>query len=422
MSVKIGFLSLFLQILLFGFAILFHVEKKKNFWLKFAICTLLGGAACFFVEQFFSNPLLFMVPFALDVILFLVCYKINVFQALFFAIICYALQNLTYSVHALIGKVFPFVPGDYAEIFNYLRARARSWTLYVVFAFAAYFLFARKMRLTLVFSVKNIKVDIFCVVVLCIVYFVNMRWNGNFGNTADVLFRILMIICIATSIWTVLGFAQEVELQRQNEAIEQLLRKEQSLYKLSKEAIDTINRKCHDLKHTVNAVKAGGVVSEEDIKEIEEALRQYDGFIRTGNKDLDIVVAEKYLRCVDNDITLSCIIDGKRLNFMSPGDVYSLFGNLLDNAIEYLETIEDAENRLITVNVQTHNRFVTVHVENYCKADTVFSGGLPPTDKADKKRHGYGTLSIKHVVEKYGGTTVFSRAGNTFSVNIAIPV
>lgn len=363
-----------------------------------------------------------MVPFALDVILFLVCYKINVFQALFFAIICYALQNLTYSVHALIGKVFPFVPGDYAEIFNYLRARARSWTLYVVFAFAAYFLFARKMRLTLVFSVKNIKVDIFCVVVLCIVYFVNMRWNGNFGNTADVLFRILMIICIATSIWTVLGFAQEVELQRQNEAIEQLLRKEQSLYKLSKEAIDTINRKCHDLKHTVNAVKAGGVVSEEDIKEIEEALRQYDGFIRTGNKDLDIVVAEKYLRCVDNDITLSCIIDGKRLNFMSPGDVYSLFGNLLDNAIEYLETIEDAENRLITVNVQTHNRFVTVHVENYCKADTVFSGGLPPTDKADKKRHGYGTLSIKHVVEKYGGTTVFSRAGNTFSVNIAIPV
>lgn len=422
MNVKIGFLSLFLQILLFGFAILFHVEKKKNFWLKFAICTLLDSAACFFVEQFCSNPLLFMVPFLLDVILFLVCYKINVFQALFFGVICYALQNLTYSVHALIDKVFPFVPGDYAEILNYLRARLRSWTLYFAFSAVSYFLFARKMKLTLVFSVKNIKVDVFCVVVLCIVYFVNMRWSGSVGVQADVLFRILMIICIASSIWMVLGFAQEVELQRQNEAIEQLLRREQSLYKLSKEAINTINRKCHDLKHTVNAVKAGGVVPEEDIKEIEEALRQYDGFIRTGNKDLDIVIAEKYLRCVDNDITLSCIIDGKRLNFMSPGDVYSLFGNLLDNAVEYLETVEDAENRLITVNVQARNKFVTVHVENYCKADTAFSGGLPLTDKADKERHGYGTLSIKHVVEKYGGTTVFSREGSAFSVNIAIPV
>lgn len=422
MNVKIGFLSLFLQILLFGFAILFHVEKKKNFWLKFVVCTLLGCGLCFLIEQFCSNPLLFIVPFALDVILFWVCYKVNVFQALFFGVICYALQNLTYSVHALIGKVFPFVPGDYAEIFNYLRAQLRSWILYVAFSTASYFLFARKMKLTLVFSVKNIKVDVFCAVVLCIVYFVNMRWSGSVGAQADVLFRILMIICIASSIWTVLGFAQEAELQRQNEAIEQLLRREQSLYKLSKEAIDTINRKCHDLKHTVNAVKAGGIVPEEEIKEIEEALRQYDGFIRTGNKDLDIVIAEKYLRCVDSDITLSCVIDGKRLSFMSPGDVYSLFGNLLDNAIEYLETVEGVENRLISVNVQARNKFVAVRVENYCKADTVFSGGLPLTDKADKKRHGYGTLSVKHVVEKYGGTTVFSREGDTFSVNIAIPV
>lgn len=422
MNVKIGFLSLFLQILLFGFAILFHVEKNKNFWLKFAICTLIGCGLSFSVEQLSSNPLLFIVPFALDVILFRACYKVNIFQALFFGVICYALQNLTYSVHALIGKVFPFVPIENAEVFNYIMARGRSWALYVIFAFVAYFLFARKMKLTLVFSVKNIKVDIFCAVVLCIVYFVNMQWNGDFGNTADVLFRILMIICIATSIWTVLSFAQEVELQRQNQAIEQLLRREQSLYKLSKEAIDTINRKCHDLKHTVNAIKVGGVMPEDDIKEIEEALRQYDGFIRTGNKDLDIVIAEKYLRCMDNDILLSCIIDGKRLDFMSPGDVYSLFGNLLDNAIEYLETVDGTENRLISVNVQARNKFVTIRVENYCPNEIEMVDGLPVTIKQDKENHGYGALSVKHVVEKYGGTAVFTREGETFSVNIAIPV
>lgn len=362
------------------------------------------------------------MPFTLDVVLLKVCYKVNIFQALFFGVICYALQNLTYSVHALIGKVYPFVPGEYAEIFNYIRAKTRSWSLYIIFALVAYFLFARKMKLTLVFSVKNVKVDIFCAVVLCIVYFINMRWNGSVGDTADVLFRILMIICIATSIWTVLGFAQEVELQRQNEAVEQLLRREQSLYKLSKEAIDTINRKCHDLKHTVNAIKVGGAVPEEDIKEIEEALRQYDGFIRTGNHDLDIVLAEKYLRCVDNDILLSCIIDGKRLNFMSSGEVYSLFGNLLDNAIEYLETVEEAENRLISVNVQARNSFVTVRVENYCKNQVKMVDGLPVTVKQDKENHGWGVKSVKHIAEKYGGTVVLDQTENVFSVNIAMPL
>lgn len=418
---KIGFLSLFVQIALFGFAMLFHVEKQKKFGLKFITFSIASILICYFIEQIYSNPWLFLLPFFLNVLLLRLCYKISLFQAFFFCVIGYGLQNLTFCVCSLIDKVFPFVPGDYSNFVNYIRSQWLNWLLYFVFVLVSYFLFARKMKLTLVFGVKNIAVDVFCIVVLCLVYFVNRIWDASDVKT-DVLFRILMMVCIITAIWMVLGIAAQAELKKENKAIEELLHKEEKLYKLSKEAIENINRKCHDLKYTVEAIKAGGTFFDENIKEIEDTVKQYDGFIRTGNKDLDIVMAEKCLKCNEKNISLSCMMDGKQIDFMKASDVYSLFGNLLDNAIEYLEKADNDENKLVSVNLQARNKFVVLHVENWCRSELKFVDGLPVTSKDDKENHGWGARSVKHIVEQYGGTVVFLQGDDTFSVNITFPI
>lgn len=422
MDFKLGFLSLFVQIVLFDFAILFHVEKNKNFWLKLSLSAVANMGVCFLVEQFCSHPVLFILPFALNILLLKLCYKIDFFQAFFFSVIGYALQSLAYNLSAIVQLFFPFTPIEASDFVNYVRGQWVNWVIYAACVVASYFLFARKMKLTLVFNVKNIKLDIVCMGVVFVVYFVNMKWTNVSSIEANLLFRVIMILCITVSIWTVLGFASEAELARENAAIEQLLSREKSLQKISKSAIDTINRKCHDLKHTVGAIKAGGLVDNAEIEEIENALQTYDGFIKTGNADLDIVLAEKYLKCVDCNIALSCIIDGKQLDFMSAGDIYSLFGNLLDNAIEYLGKVDDTDNRLITVNVHARNKFVVIRVENYCDKQLLFEDGMPVTTNADKENHGWGTKSIVHIVEKYGGNTVFGQSDETFGVSIAIPV
>ena len=70
----------------------------------------------------------------------------------------------------------------------------------------------------------------------------------------------------------------------------------------------------------------------------------YDSMLKTGNEALDVIFAEKSLVCRKNDIKLNCMIDGAKLSFMENTDIYALFGNLMDNAIEAIEKLKDNDN------------------------------------------------------------------------------
>ena len=77
----------------------------------------------------------------------------------------------------------------------------------------------------------------------------------------------------------------------------------------------------------------------------------YDSMLKTGNEALDVIFAEKSLLCRKNDIKLNCIIDGAKLSFMETADIYVLFGNLMDNAMEAVEKLSDVDKRIVSVNV-----------------------------------------------------------------------
>ena len=84
-------------------------------------------------------------------------------------------------------------------------------------------------------------------------------------------------------------------------------------------------------------------------------------------------------------------------------DLSAVFGNALDNAIEYEVQIPDPAKRLIHVTVSSQRGFVLLRFENYCQDSLRFREGLPVTTKKDKSNHGYGLKSIRFVAEKYGG-------------------
>ncbi len=73
---------------------------------------------------------------------------------------------------------------------------------------------------------------------------------------------------------------------------------------------------------------------EKNLKELEQSIRIYDSIVKTGNEILDTLLSEKSLICEARDITIHCVIDGKKLFFMDSIDIYALFGNAIDNAIE----------------------------------------------------------------------------------------
>lgn len=154
-----------------------------------------------------------------------------------------------------------------------------------------------------------------------------------------------------------------------------------------------------------------------------DAVLAYDSFVKTGNSALDILLTEKKLYCEKYGISLACMADGRRMDFISEEDIYSLFGNALDNAIESVSG-EQPQNRFVSLSVSARSDLLVIHIDNYC-ADgerIVFVDGLPQTTKPDSLYHGLGMPSMRFLTEKYGGTMTASVQDKLFVLNIVIPI
>ena len=174
----------------------------------------------------------------------------------------------------------------------------------------------------------------------------------------------------------------------------------------------------------IGALRRMGESPERDayIREIEQAAVFYESSAKTGNKMLDLLLMEKLLYCEKYKIKLSCIAEGEKLAFMDAMDLYSLFGNALDNAIESVVQEKDEKKRIISFRVASHGQMLSIHFENYIAHELMFEDDLPVTTKSDKEYHGFGMMSIRHIVEKYGGTLQISTRDNLFQLNILMSI
>lgn len=206
--------------------------------------------------------------------------------------------------------------------------------------------------------------------------------------------------------------------------MDMLWRQQKDQYDLAKENIDLINQKCHDLKHQVRALRgmAEGKERERYLDEIDQSIRIYDSILKTGSEVLDTILTEKSLLCNRQHIHVQCVADGSQMNFIDPVDIYAIFGNALDNAIEEVQRFAEADKRQIDVLVYTQNQFLVINISNPLAVPPRFQQGLPVTTKGDNGYHGFGLKSVRHTVKKYDGFLTIGTEGGCFSLKIVIPL
>ena len=216
---------------------------------------------------------------------------------------------------------------------------------------------------------------------------------------------------------------REMQLQRELEAMQSVLQRQFEQYRLSKESIELINLKYHDVKHHIAIIRAETNSERQAsyLDEMEEIIRTYEAQNKTGNDVLDTVLTSKSLQCQKNNITLTCVADGTLLDFMEVIDICSIFGNALDNAIENVIKVGDIDKRLIRVGLYAQNSFLIMRFENYYEGELrINENGLPLTTKEDIGYHGFGLKSIQHTVEKYGGSMTVNTEDNWFYLRVLL--
>ena len=174
------------------------------------------------------------------------------------------------------------------------------------------------------------------------------------------------------------------------------------------------------MKHQISRLTSAG--SQNVVQELEQIISIYDANLKTGNEILDICLMEKQLQCEKNHIKFDCIANGACLDFMVSSDIFSLFGNALENAIEASCNLPNEAQRIISLNVTTQLGMVVIHIENNYAGELVFSDGLPATTKTDHNYHGFGVRSIQMIAEKYKGNIAVLAQDGIFNLNITLPM
>ena len=269
-----------------------------------------------------------------------------------------------------------------------------------------------------------------CVIGICVFAISNLSFyvkDSPFSShyTSEIMnIRTLVDFAGVAVLYAYHILCQQTQAQKELDAMQAVLENQYAQYKMSRDSIDMINRKYHDLKHMIAVLR-----SEQDqeaknrwLDEIEADIRSYEAQNKTGNTILDTVLTAKSLYCQKHGIELSAVADGESIAFMDVMDICTIFGNALDNAIECELKIPEREKRMIHLRLTTQKQFLLLQVENYCPQRPEFQGGLPATTKADHANHGFGLKSIQYTARKYGGTTTVQTDGGWFILKVLIPL
>ena len=252
------------------------------------------------------------------------------------------------------------------------------------------------------------------------------RGNPFSGVHASDIMNIRTLVDFAGIAVLVAFYIQRMQAQAQKEltALQTILESQYAQYLLSRETIEMINRKYHDIKHLIAVLRAepDAQVRERWLNAMEADIRAYEIQNKTGNRVLDTVLTGKSLYCQNQGIELLVVADGKLLSFMDVADICTVFGNALDNAIECELKIPDPSKRIIRLVLSAQKQFLLLKVENYCPFHTDFRDGLPATTKEDPSNHGFGLKSIRHTAQKYGGSITAAIEDDWFVLKMLIPM
>ena len=401
----------------------FYFARRKLVLLRLlaAYAVLLGFSvlANFLFPQ--TNVLISSVKYILMLIIVgagaVFCLKISIWGALFCVVGGSATQHIAFRIVSVILSVCGF---PYAS----MQAFFIDIAVIVVVYLMAFFVFAGRIKSRpdkYLENKYNILLALVFILVSTTMQFIAEDYVSMDENT--VLFSLISVYDLICSIFTLCmqyGLFRNSVLSNDVAVMEHLMHKQEEQYRVSKDTIDMINIKCHDLKHQIS--RLSGRVDPEELGAIKSAVSIYDTTYKTGNEALDVFLAEKSLIFKKYDIKMDCIADGAALSFMTSADIYSLFGNALDNAFDALLRIEDVNKRLIGVTVRQKLGMVVIHFENSYQGELNFDGELPGTTKEDKRYHGFGMRSIKMIVEKYHGNISVCTEKGVFNLNILIPV
>ena len=409
-----GFL---IELLLVQAAFLWKAPKKSLFPVRLVcslIVYLLFALAIYqFPFQGWANLIRYTLLFLFTFLIIHFCFSFSWREIVFYEVAAYGVQHLTYILCSLLYTIAA-CNLSYGGIAHYLLFSLISGLLCMFLSNVL----LKNNRYPLTNSNLILSSAVILSITIIISYIPVMYLAQD--SIARIICNIYASICCILALFLQFGLLVQTRWKQEAAFAEQLLQMERKQYELTKNTIDLINAKSHDLKKQISLLRQSpdSLTTEKALADMEHAVSNYDNTANTGNKTLDLILSQKLLQAANQNISITYMVNGTDFDFMDTIDLFSLFGNILDNAIESVLQIENEEHRVIDLTSNHQGQFLILRCDNYFTHELIFSNGLPVTSKTDKDYHGFGLKSIQMILEKYHGTLSITTEDDIFHLFI----
>lgn len=240
------------------------------------------------------------------------------------------------------------------------------------------------------------------------------------------LITILMLLSNISLVSIVNRIIKYSNLKWKYKLIQEKMEVQYSYYLKQKETQLKVRNLYHDMKNHITCIQK--IYEKRDmankyIEGINNELNSFNSEFYTNNMILDIILSEKSVDCKRNDIEFLVDIDFSKCNFIKMEDVCSIFSNLIDNAIEACNKINNEKNhKKIKLKGTIVNDFFIIKCTNSKANKISCKNGKFLTDKKDIFYHGLGIGSIKYSLKKYSGNMEIDISNDMFIITMFIPL
>lgn len=394
------------------FILTVYQPRRRHFALRLALALAVSyGVVLLDVLPGFA-PLRYSIVYLLTFGSIWFCFAMNGWSALYWGTAGLIVQHAGYSAISVLAAA------DYTLQFSLPVTAAVFAVLYA----AEYIGITRRTRRDpLMKSQHKALVLVSLAVILLNVVLHSLR--NMYTTTENVALNgissVYALCCCFLELALLLGMFQKEQLLDELGIVRRLWADDKKQFEMARQNTEQLNILCHDLKHVMRNPAWRDTAYGQKMA---RTLQDLDTVVTTDNHVLNVILTEKSLFCSRNHIKLTCMADGADLSCIDTTDLYSMFGNLIDNAVEAVAQLPDPARRVIALTMRRSGQLQCIHIENYFAGTLHFADGLPQTTKEQAAYHGFGLKSVRLLAEKYGGSLTVGTKDDMFYGNLLLPL
>ena len=240
---------------------------------------------------------------------------------------------------------------------------------------------------------------------------------------------ILLCVCCIWLMCLIMYFVvQQMSKDNQTKLEYELMKEKEKYSKESMEIIKRSNEELREFKHDLKNYllplqEAMETMPQSEMAKVWEKINQkiedVQTLIQTGNSYVDSMINTKITLARSEKVDVKCTILSK-MEGIDDLEFCSVFGNLMDNAIEAERKV--TEKKEIIIFVEEKMGYLRLEIQNKIEKSVLNENSSLNTTKKDTSSHGIGHKSIKRTMQKVGGALKYYETGDLFCAEAVFPI